>query len=77
MTNAHMYPIVKSYQVFLACENCETDMVPDSPPFDINLSRYVYRCPKCDHRMKSEASYPFIRTEFDRNIQISIGEHEL
>lgn len=81
MNNVNMYPVLKTYQVFLACSTCGTDMTKDDPGyfFDSRIDRgtFCYVCPKCNNRMTSETQYPFQRVTYDLTAKVVTTEAEV
>lgn len=68
MEKANKYPIIRAYNVLLACSKCGSDMQPDYPPFESMYGRalFKYVCPNCGCKESSGTSYPYQILEFDR-----------
>lgn len=79
MSKLNLRPVTKSYQVFLACSECNHDMVPDDPPYVVLYDQVVFRyiCPECNHTTLNSTRYPFIHVESDENFTITVDEDDL
>lgn len=79
MAKVNMFPIIKSYEVFLACPNCESNMIADEPRYQIQDGEgwFLYKCPVCGAKSRSQTAYPFQRSTFDLVKRISTTEEEL
>ena len=90
-TMERAFEITKIEEVFLYCDKCGTEMykdndaknfdvVPLNGKPDVQFLGYLYRCPKCGVKHRSQNNYPYQRLHCNKPTSIdfennSSGEH--